>query len=128
MYIPELTVRNYMIHRSTRIELTPITVLIGPNGAGKSALFDAILNFSMLSRGSIKQAFGHFPYSYSATKCRGASGYERIGFDVVMSMTQGQAERLNYTINYVQYGAADPGNPLSNFRGGPRNYHWQQTV
>jgi ABC-type Mn2+/Zn2+ transport system ATPase subunit len=27
-------------------------VLIGPNGGGKSALFDAILNFSMLSRGS----------------------------------------------------------------------------
>lgn len=70
MYIHELTVRNYMIHRSTSITLSPITVLIGPNGGGKSALFDAILNFSMLSRGSIKQAFGHYPYSYAATKYR----------------------------------------------------------
>lgn len=104
IYIHELTVRNYMIHRSTSIKLSPITVLIGPNGGGKSALFDAILNFSMLSRGSIKQAFGHYPYSYSATKCRGAAGYERVGFDVAMSKTQGQAERLNYTINYSQTG------------------------
>jgi len=79
-------------------------VLIGPNGGGKSALFDAILNFSMLSRGSIKQAFGHYPYSYMATKCRSAVPYERIGFDVVMSKTQSQAERLTYTINYSQAG------------------------
>jgi ABC-type Mn2+/Zn2+ transport system ATPase subunit len=57
MYIHELTVRNYMIHLATSIKLSPVTVLIGPNGGGKSALFDAILNFSMLSRGSIKQAF-----------------------------------------------------------------------
>jgi len=111
MYIHELTIRNYMIHRSTEIKLSPITVLIGPNGGGKSALFDAILNFSMLSRGSIKQAFGGYPYSYSATKCRRAAGYERIGFDVVMSKSQTQPERLNYSINYSQFGVAEPGNP-----------------
>jgi hypothetical protein len=111
MYIHELTVHNYMIHRSTHIQLSPITVLIGPNGGGKSALFDAILNFSMLSRGSLKQAFGHYPYSYSATKCRGAAPYERVGFDVVMSKTQGQDQRLHYTINYAQLGVAEPGNP-----------------
>src|ERR1019366_8556877 len=93
------------------ITFSHITVLIGPNGGGKSALFDAILNFSMLSRGSIKQAFGHYPYSYSATKCRGAAGYERIGFDVEMSKAQGQNERLRYTINYSQLGIAEPGNP-----------------
>jgi len=110
MYIHEMTVRNYMIHRSTTIKLSPITVLIGPNGGGKSALFDAILNFSMLSKGSIKQAFGGYPYSYSATKCRRAAGYERIGFDVVLSKTM-DSERLNYSINYSQLGIAEPGNP-----------------
>jgi predicted ATPase len=111
MYIHELTVRNYMIHRATSIKLSPITVLIGPNGAGKSGLFDAILNFSMLSRGSIKQAFGHFPYSFLATRSRGAANWEKVGFDVIMSKTQGQTERLNYTVNYAQVGAADPANP-----------------
>jgi predicted ATPase len=111
MYIHELTVRDYMIHRSTNIKLSPITALIEPNGGGKSALFDAILNFSMLSRGSIKQAFGGYPYSYSATKCRRAAGYERIGFDVVMSTTQTQTERLHYSINYSQLGIAEHGNP-----------------
>jgi predicted ATPase len=85
-------------------------VLIGPNGSGKSALFDAILNFSMLSRGSIKQAFGGYPYSYSATRCRKAAGYERIGFDDVMSKSE-STERLNYSINYSQVGSAELGNP-----------------
>src|ERR1019366_6875429 len=93
------------------ITFSHITVLIGPNGGGKSALFDAILNFSMLSRGSIKQAFGHYPYSYAATKYRGAAPYERIGFDVVMSKIQSQAERLTYSINYSQLWTAEPGNP-----------------
>jgi hypothetical protein len=107
MYIHELTVRNYMIHRSTSIKLSPIT-----NGGGKSALFDAILNFSMLSRGSLKQAFGPFPYTYSATKYRGAQRYENLGFDVVMSKTQDQVERLKYTIDYAQTAGGELANPV----------------
>ena len=87
MFIRKFTVRNYMIHQSTSIILSPITVLVGPNGGGKSALFDAMLNFSMLSRGNLRQSFGPYPYSYRATLYRGASNVSRIGFDVEVART-----------------------------------------
>lgn len=102
MYIHEIVLRNYSIHKDTRIELSPITVLVGPNGSGKSALFNGLLNFSMLSRGNIGQAFGQYPYSYHATKYRGASPISRIGFDVVMGISKGATERLRYRIDYSQ--------------------------
>jgi len=111
MYIHELTVRNFLIHQNTTVKLSPITVLIGPNGGGKSALFDSFLNFSMLARGSIRQAFGHYPFSYTATKYRGAAGIARIGFDVTMSKFREDGEKLFYTINYAQQGPAEGGNP-----------------
>ena len=102
MYIHEIAVRNYSIHKDTQIQLSPITVLVGPNGSGKSALFNALLNFSMLSRGNIGQAFGQGPYSYRATKYRGASPISRIGFDVLLSIKKDSNERLRYRIDYAQ--------------------------
>jgi hypothetical protein len=66
MFIRKFRVRNYMVHQDTSIELQPLTVLVGPNGGGKSALFDAMLNFSMLARGNLRQAFGPYPYSFRA--------------------------------------------------------------
>jgi len=64
MYIREMRVRNYLIHKDTTVVLKPLTVFVGPQGGGKSAFFDALLNFSMVSRGNLRQAFG--PYKNSA--------------------------------------------------------------
>jgi len=111
MYIHKFRVRNYMIHKDTSIDLQPLTVLVGPNGGGKSALFDAMLNFSMLSRGNIRQAFGPYPYSFGATRYRGASDVSRIRFETTMSKTHDAEEQLAYTIDYAQQGFAE-GQPL----------------
>lgn len=102
MYLKNILVRNYMVHRNTEIQLLPLTVFVGPNSGGKSAFFDALLNFSMLSRGSLRQAFGPYPYSYSATVYRGASSIDRIAFDVSMAKSKDDAEWLRYQISYRQ--------------------------
>jgi predicted ATPase len=82
--------------------LQPLTVLVGSNGGGKSALFDAMLNFSMLSRGKIQQAFGPYPFSYRSTIYRGSSNLSRIGFEILMSETQTSDIQLKYEIQYSQ--------------------------
>jgi predicted ATPase len=107
MYIEEFSVRNYLIHKATKLSLSPVTVLVGPNGGGKSALFDAILNFSMVARGNIRQAFGQFPYSFLATRFHGAGKTARIGFEVLMSRAQGDKEQLRYQIDYSQHGGME---------------------
>lgn len=111
MYIRQFAVKNYLIHKSTSLTLSPITVFVGPNGGGKSALFDAILNFSMVARGNIRQAFSQFPYSFNATRFHGAAGWERIGFDVVLSRTEKAPEALRYRVDYKQQGSAEVGSP-----------------
>jgi predicted ATPase len=111
MYVHEISIKNYSIHKDTKVTLSPITVFVGPNGGGKSALFDALLNFSMLSRGNISQAFGQYPYSYAATKYRGASQVARIGFEVQMSIAEDSPERLKYRIDYSQHGKAEGETP-----------------
>ena len=110
MYIHEFTVRNYTIHRNTRIQLSPITILVGPNGGGKSALFDALINFSMVARGNIRQAFGQYPFSYFATKFHGADKLSRISFDVLMSPMH-SLPKLQYSIDYAQQRGPEVSNP-----------------
>jgi len=102
MYLHEVTVKNYSIHKETKIALSPISVLVGPNGGGKSALFDALLNFSMLARGRLSEAFGAYPYSFTATRHRSASKISRIGYDVLMSTCPESPDKVRYRIDYSQ--------------------------
>ena len=102
MYLHEVRVKNFSIHRDTSVKLTPITVFVGPNGSGKSALFDALLNFSMLARGRLGEAFGGYPYSYMATRHRAAAKISRIGYEVTMSSGPASTELLKYKVDYSQ--------------------------
>jgi hypothetical protein len=98
-----------MIHRNSSVNLYPISVFVGPNNAGKSALFDALTNFSMVSRGKLSQAFGPGPYSYRAKRSHGAAATSRIGYEVDFSRGWEDEERLTYSVSYAQVaGAYDP--------------------
>jgi len=76
-------------------------------GGGKSALFDSMLNFSMLSRGNLRQAFGPYPFSFRASLHHGASSVARIGFEVTMSKSREDNSALTYAIDYAQQGMAE---------------------
>lgn len=107
MYIRDLRIRNYLVHQDTAVSLSPLTVFVGPHGGGKSALFDAMLNFSMVSRGNLRQAFGPYPYSFRATIHRAASKVSRIGYKVSLARSKEANEFLEYEIDYAQTGTAE---------------------
>jgi predicted ATPase len=102
MYLNRVNAKNFMIHKDSSIDLLPLTVLVGQNSGGKSSFFDALINFSMLSRGNLRQAFGPYPYSYAATVYAGASSAEKISFDVTMSKSRHSDDSLRYEISYKQ--------------------------
>ncbi len=104
MFIKQFEVSNYKIHKVTTVNLYPITVFVGSNNGGKSALFDSILNFSMVSRGKLSQAFGLGPYSYQSVRHHGASAAARIRFRAEVSMDPDAQEILRYSISYTQRG------------------------
>jgi hypothetical protein len=43
LYIRHLTVKNWLIHKNTSVDLFPVTVFVGPNNGGKSALFELVI-------------------------------------------------------------------------------------
>ena len=107
MYVRQIEIRNFLIHKDTSLCLSPLTVFVGPQGGGKSALFDALLNFSMVSRGNLRQAFGPYPYSYRATMHRAANKIARIGYKVSMSRNVDDNDYLVYEIEYSQTSLVD---------------------
>lgn len=104
MFLRRFEVKNFMVHRDTKIDIFPITVFVGANNGGKSALFDAILNFSMVSRGRLSQAFGPGPYSYHYLKHHGASPAARISYRVNCSESSDSSETVDYRLSYGQLG------------------------
>jgi hypothetical protein len=104
MFIRHFGVRNYGIHRETDIDLFPVTILLGANNSGKSALFDSLLNFSMLSRGKLSEAFGAGPFSFSERISHGAPGAGRIGFTVHIAESVSSEEYIVYNISYGHAG------------------------
>ncbi|MCH7977851.1 MAG: AAA family ATPase, partial [Acidobacteria bacterium] len=42
--ITSVSLKNFKLHASTKIEAAPITVFIGPNNSGKSSIFQALLS------------------------------------------------------------------------------------
>ena len=97
-----------MIHRKTSVPLHPISVLVGPNNGGKSALFEAILNFTMVSRGRLSQAFGPGPFSFRSRRSQGGSPSARISYDVDLAADPAGPRFLTYSISYAQSGSGDP--------------------
>lgn len=103
MYIKSFRIKNYMIHKDTQLNLSPLTVFVGPNGGGKSALFDSLINFSLLARGSLQQAFGPYPFSFKSTLYRGAANnVARIGYTAILAKSESDENPLRYEINYSQ--------------------------
>jgi predicted ATPase len=112
MYIRQIQIKNFSLHLDAKVRLAPITVFVGPNGGGKSALFEALLNFSMISRGNIRQAFNRYPFSYEATVHRGAVHPARISFRVELCESADSPNSLSY---YIQYSQTEPNEDYPNF-------------
>ena len=102
MFIRHFEVNNFKIHRDTSLDLFPITVFVGPNSGGKSAIFDALINFSMVCRGNLSEAFNQYPFSFDALRHHGASPAARIRYSVDLSLNAASDEKLHYLIEFSQ--------------------------
>jgi predicted ATPase len=102
VFIRHFTVKNFKIHKDTSLSLFPITVFVGPNSGGKSAIFDALINFSMVCRGNLSEAFNQYPYSFEALRHHGASSSARIRYEAQLALEANSNDSLYYTIEFSQ--------------------------
>lgn len=107
MFIRHLSINNFKIHRDTSVDLFPITVFVGPNSGGKSAIFDALINFSMVCRGNLSEAFNQYPFSFEALRHHGASQAARIRYEAILSSEASSTETLTYAIEFSQNPGSD---------------------
>jgi predicted ATPase len=102
MFIRRFAIRNFKIHKDTSLSLFPITVFVGPNSGGKSAIFDALIDFSMVCRGNLSEAFSQYPYSFEALRHHGASSSARIRYEAELALEANSKDSLNYMIEFSQ--------------------------
>lgn len=102
MFIRKFAIRNFKIHKDTSLTLFPITVFVGPNSGGKSAIFDALINFSMVCRGNLSEAFNQYPYSFEALRHHGASSSARIRYEAELTFEANSPDSLDYIIEFSQ--------------------------
>jgi len=102
VYIRHFSIKNFKIHRDTNLDLFPITVFVGPNSGGKSAIFDALVNFSMVCRGNLSESFSQYPFSFDALRHHGASSAARIRYEALLALQPDSAETLKYMIEFSQ--------------------------
>src|SRR5712692_5837480 len=102
MFIQNFEIHNFKIHRETSLDLYPITVFVGPNSGGKSAIFDALINFSMVCRGNLSEAFNQYPFSFDALRHHGASSTARIRYEALLTLQPESKESLTYVVEFSQ--------------------------
>lgn len=107
MHIGRIRIKNFLIHRDTQLELLPFTVFVGPNNGGKSAIAEALLNFSMASRGRLSEAFGTGPRDFSSIRHRGAPSTARVGYEVELKRSATDSESLSYSVSFSEKGRKD---------------------
>jgi predicted ATPase len=106
MYLRRFSIKNFKIHRDTTLTLFPITVFVGPNGSGKSAIFDALINFSMVCRGNLSEVFNQYPYSFEALRHHGALPSARMRYKAELAHNPESADVLEYQIEFAQTSGA----------------------
>lgn len=111
MYLDKFVITNFLSHKHTEIHLKPISVFVGPINSGKSAIFDALINFSVLARGRVNTAFGTGPFSFPLTRNRAAPSGEPISFGATVSRAANEKTKLEYRVGYRQKQGQGPDDP-----------------
>lgn len=128
--LKSVTLKNFKLHKSTRIETAPLTVLIGPNNSGKTSIFQALLllrqgvlrNVGVLLNPVPRQPTNEdqpFLYDSSQQVDPGAfedivhSGEREIGFEIVGSLEDPD----------TQYGGRRETHIVLAFRDNQASYH-----
>jgi hypothetical protein len=93
-----------MIHRSTSVELFPLTVFVGANNSGKSSLFESLLNLRNLSIDPLNQndVMGTGPYSFRGRSSNAADEASPIGYALTITPGSVSPASFDYRVAFRQ--------------------------